>query len=648
MGQAASKAKKKAGRILRRKKTEDGKSKKRKLTRKKTEIIMHGQKSLTGVDPNNPDKVNQDRIIYRMEYVSVPRHYEGEEGEGVNEMVKLVGVCDGHGKHGHEVAQFVADNLPTLLFDTMKGEFRRGLNTVEAVLQESIRNICKQVDKSDINTELSGCTLLICFIFENYLYTCHLGDSRAVLARDNDGHLAASPLSIDHIPENDRQRIESFGGLVSTNLIEGKPTKPMLVGQLSGKEGGHFSIETSRAIGDKAARRFGLSHKPDITKKRLDGDDMFIVLASDGIFAKMNNIQAVQVVFNGLKQKNSLDKVATGLCAKAQKLWRESEDRIDDISCVIALLQENLEVHSFFQMNKFESFMSTVPCLEPLLEPSFAPSLLDSPSPNSFAHDTNWSVRELSVFKETVEMEPCLSRAQSAIFDDGYEFSVNMAHFHSHEEFDDWFSENRIASTRPGAVSIDSMNTREPLGSISRAFSRYQSESLGGNKFPLHGISEKRDTMKVLSSEGVSELSSPSSRNMAVSMSHNSGSSRPNAVSISRSEMASAEFFSSDTPLPVETPVAGGDHSFQMNRGDTRESIDIDLLDTVSSQVTVDSPSLIPKRDSLAPPLTVNSQESQKLEPKIRSPGRNISPSQSPEPDNMVAIDSEIFKDEDL
>ena len=45
------------------------------------------------------------------------------------------------------------------------------------------------------------------------------------------------------------------------------------------------------------------------------------------------------------------------------------------------------------------------------------------------------------------------------------------------------------------------MNTREPLGSISRAFSRYQSESLGGNRFPLYGISEKRDTMKVLSSE---------------------------------------------------------------------------------------------------------------------------------------------------
>jgi len=641
MGGAASKAKKKAGRILRRKKTNDGKSKKRKLTRKKTEIIMHGQKSITGVDPNNPDKVNQDRIIYRMEYLSVPRQYEGEEGEGVNEMVKLVGICDGHGKHGHDVAQFVADNLPTLLFDTMKEEFRRGLNTVEAVLQESIRNICKKVDKSDIDTELSGCTLLICFIFENYLYTCHLGDSRAVLARDNDGHLAASPLSIDHIPENDRQRIESFGGLVSTNLIEGKPTKPMLVGQLSGKEGGHFSIETSRAIGDKVARKFGLSHKPDITKKRLDGDDMFIILASDGIFAKMNNIQAVQIVFNGLKQKNSLDKVATGLCAKAQKLWRETEDRIDDISCVIALLQENLEVHSFFQMNKFESFISTVPMLEPLLEPSFAPSLLDSPSPNSFAHDINWSVRELSVFKETVEIEPCLSRAQSAVFDDGYEFSVNMAHFQSHEEFDDWFSENRIASTRPGAVSIDSMNTREPLGSISRAFSRYQSESLGGNRFPLYGISEKRDTMKVLSSE----LSSPSSRNMAVSISRNS-SYRPVAVSISRSEMASAEFFPSDTPLPVETPMAADDHTFNLTRGDTRESIDVDLLDTVAPQVIVNAPSSL-KRDSLAPPLVLNSQESQKLEPKTRSVGRDISPSQSPEPDHMVAIDSEIFKDDD-
>merc|ERR1719471_2211186 len=137
----------------------------------------------------------------------------------------------------------------------------------------------------------------------------------------------------------------------------------MLVGHLS-NEDVNFSIETSRAVGDKVARRFGLSHKPDITKKRLDGDDMFIILASDGVFAKLNNIQAIQVVFNWLRKDKSIDQIAQGLCEKAKKIWIETEDRVDDISCVIALLQQNLNTHDFFQMNKFESFMSVVPMLD--------------------------------------------------------------------------------------------------------------------------------------------------------------------------------------------------------------------------------------------------------------------------------------------
>ena len=69
---------------------------------------------------------------------------------------------------------------------------------------------------SDINTELSGSTVIAVFIHRNRLYSFNIGDSRAILARHCGGEWKTIPLSDDQKPsrEDEKKRIIKFGGRI--------------------------------------------------------------------------------------------------------------------------------------------------------------------------------------------------------------------------------------------------------------------------------------------------------------------------------------------------------------------------------------------------------------------------------------------------
>ena len=59
---------------------------------------------------------------------------------------------------------------------------------------------------------LAGCTANVALFYEDMLYVANLGDSRAVLCRDNQ----ALDMSYDHKPDNPNElaRIKKAGGYV--------------------------------------------------------------------------------------------------------------------------------------------------------------------------------------------------------------------------------------------------------------------------------------------------------------------------------------------------------------------------------------------------------------------------------------------------
>jgi serine/threonine protein phosphatase PrpC len=54
--------------------------------------------------------------------------------------------------------------------------------------------------ESNVDMNFSGSTVVTCYLYQNKLYCCNVGDSRAVMGRHERGHWITVALSDDHKP----------------------------------------------------------------------------------------------------------------------------------------------------------------------------------------------------------------------------------------------------------------------------------------------------------------------------------------------------------------------------------------------------------------------------------------------------------------
>jgi serine/threonine protein phosphatase PrpC len=134
-----------------------------------------------GRNPTIAKKENQDS------YISIEQFMDREN-------FHLFAVFDGHGtlkiyslgKFGELVSQFCATRLPGLLAkyiksnEAKKAENRRPL---EEVIFFSIQSLVKQLEKSRLETSLSGTTCILCLIEGDLIYVTNIGDSRAIIGQ---------------------------------------------------------------------------------------------------------------------------------------------------------------------------------------------------------------------------------------------------------------------------------------------------------------------------------------------------------------------------------------------------------------------------------------------------------------------------------
>ncbi|KAK1323560.1 putative protein phosphatase 2C 2 [Acorus calamus] len=190
----------------------------------------------------------------------------------------IFGVFDGHG--GRAAVDHVTEKLGKNIIaaiDELKGEDK---------LEEAIKEGYLTTDKEFLSQCVSSGTCVATVLLKGgELLIANAGDCRVVLSRNG----VAEALTNDHRPgrEDERSRIEDSGGYVSCRNG---------VWRVQG------SLAISRAIGDLHLKDWIIS-EPEIRRLQITSDSEFLIMASDGLWDKVTNQEAVDEV---LKHRSPL------------------------------------------------------------------------------------------------------------------------------------------------------------------------------------------------------------------------------------------------------------------------------------------------------------------------------------------------------
>lgn len=256
----------------------------------------------------------------------------------------LYGVYDGHGKTGHDVSNFVKENLPKLIIkdqrfktDDMKAMLRELFIKMQGLITTMDRN-------KKLNAQLAGttCSIAIHDHVKNKLTVAHVADSTIVLGSYTNAsktELKAVALTTDHKPElkEEKARIEKNGGRV---VFDGYANH-----RVYAKSGRYPGLNMSRCLGDLLGHQdAGCSCEPDVSERLIDPLDHCLLLCSDGVWEFIDPLEAVKMV--GAHKPEDAMKAADVLAKEAWDRWIREEGGtvVDDIT--VLLVHPNLQKES--------------------------------------------------------------------------------------------------------------------------------------------------------------------------------------------------------------------------------------------------------------------------------------------------------------
>ena len=295
-----------------------------------------GTYSCHGVEPGHAvgethAKINQDRgcIISPLQ----------PDTPSATLVMALFCVFDGHGQFGDKVSEFVTNLVvakleahPSCCSDPAKA-LTDAFDTVDADLLKN----------QSIDAQLSGTTAVVSlFVYDSStdkttIFTANAGDSRSVLARQTPTGLKAVDLSDDQKPDTPAEmaRIRKAGGYVSPPEEEwGGPARVWMDDrmQLPG-------LAMGRSIGDHLVKSVGVIATPEVKQHVVGEHDLYVVLASDGVWEFIESQPAIDIV-EKLMEESATD-ACTKLIETAAAKWRQEEgDYRDDITAIALKVKE--------------------------------------------------------------------------------------------------------------------------------------------------------------------------------------------------------------------------------------------------------------------------------------------------------------------
>ncbi|KAA8494593.1 putative protein phosphatase 2C 64 [Porphyridium purpureum] len=277
----------------------------------------------------------------------------------------LFGVFDGHGTEGRTVSHSVRDSIASGLQDSLSTTtFRTDVNS-ESVERRSMihrvrmralsvshaqaEKVLHEVVSDKADHMFSGTTAICVWLHGNDCYTACVGDSRAILGRratSATGKERCKPvgLSYDQKPTrpDEKKRVRAAGGRIARWRRNMGPLRVWMPREwIPG-------LAMTRSIGDTILSEYGVMPIPEVTHVTLTESDMFIVLASDGVWEFMTSREVCDFVTKMHAAGSDAAEAAEALVAEAVRRWRRMEVVVDDTTAIVLYL----DIHSTGNLSK--------------------------------------------------------------------------------------------------------------------------------------------------------------------------------------------------------------------------------------------------------------------------------------------------------
>lgn len=251
----------------------------------------------------------------------------------------IYGVYDGHGQKGHDVSNFVKENMPKLIIKDQRFKTDQMHDMLKDVFKKT-QSIIGTMDRmKKISATMSGTTasVVVHDYVKNTITVAHVADSTVVLGEYTDATkttVKATQLTRDHKPnlKDERARIEKAGGRV---VFDGYANH-----RVYAKNARYPGLNMSRCLGDLLGHQeAGCSAEPEVTEVLLKPSNHLLLLCSDGVWEFITPDEAVKIVseFPQAKAMQAADKLAK----EAWDRWIKEEGGavVDDITVLLVHLQ---------------------------------------------------------------------------------------------------------------------------------------------------------------------------------------------------------------------------------------------------------------------------------------------------------------------
>ena len=269
---------------------------------------------------------------------------------------------DGHGSEGHLVSDFVKNqikeyfnNKKIYAINNKNKEFSFNKFGISFEIYDKLKhnnyeliknfyeNTNKKLSDTEFDINFSGTTCIMVFKIGKKIICSNVDDSRAILVerklifeeKTNSilNKYEIIELSHDHKPNNkgEKERIEKCGGEVAQEFLNEEDEKSDLPFRVW-KEGCNYpGLAISRSLGDKIAEKIGVISEPEFIEAEINKNSKYIIMGSDGVFEYLTNNDILEISNKYLNNDN-LQKACKIIVEKAATLFRQKENRVDDIT----------------------------------------------------------------------------------------------------------------------------------------------------------------------------------------------------------------------------------------------------------------------------------------------------------------------------